>query len=315
MHLSLIREANARYSSSHEPVVCVFAGATSGIGASTIERLARMFERPTFYVVGRSKSRFAPQRTRLNAINPSCKIVFLEAEFSLLSHVDDVCNQISASEQKVDLLYMSPGLIPLNGAEYTKEGLETCFVISYYARMRLIENLLPLLRRAPEPRVLSVLNGGKEASINEDDLGLEEAWSLLSVVAHATTMTTLAFEFLATQNKEMTFLHVYPGWVRTDNFSRLTAPESSGFAWASVLAFVRGLASMLALLFGTSAEDCAERQAYYLTSCRYKPGVWRIDHLSNGAPESDLLRKYREESSPERVWDHTQRVFNAIFHR
>ncbi|RYO97490.1 hypothetical protein DL764_007293 [Monosporascus ibericus] len=182
MRLSLIREANARYSSSHEPVICVFAGATSGIGASTIERLARMLEKPTFYAVGRPASRFAPQRTQLNTIDPSSKIVFLEVEFSLLSHVDDVCNQIGASEQK---------------------------------------NLLPLLRQPPEPSILSVLNGGKEASINEDDLGLERGL-----------------------NKEVAFLHVYPGWVRTDKFSRLAAAESSGFAWASVLAFVRGLASV-----------------------------------------------------------------------
>jgi hypothetical protein len=35
----------------------------------------------------------------------------------LLSEVDRVCKQISAAEKKVDYLYMSPGLMPLNGPQ------------------------------------------------------------------------------------------------------------------------------------------------------------------------------------------------------
>jgi NAD(P)-dependent dehydrogenase (short-subunit alcohol dehydrogenase family) len=177
-----IRECNARFASEHHGgLVCVFAGATSGIGASTLERMALMLHEPTFYVLGRSAARFASRQAKLESLNPSCKVVFLEAEVSLLSNVDSVCKQITAAEQKVDCLYMSPGLIPLNGPQCTcpqvlnlqtltgrvdtKEGLETCFAISYYSRMRLVWNLLPLLRQSPQPRVLTVLNGGREKSM------------------------------------------------------------------------------------------------------------------------------------------------------
>ncbi|KAL2005191.1 hypothetical protein VTN00DRAFT_3041 [Thermoascus crustaceus] len=116
-----IRQSNARFASEYrDGLVCVFAGATSGIGASTLERMALMLQAPTFYVVGRSAARFASQRAKLESLNPSCKVVFLEAEVSLLSDVDAVCRQITAAEQKVDCLYMSPGMIPLNfGAPIT----------------------------------------------------------------------------------------------------------------------------------------------------------------------------------------------------
>jgi len=97
--------------------VCVFAGATSGIGASTLERMATMLHSPTFYVIGRSATRFVAQHTKLATLNPSCKIAFLEADVSLLSDVDVVCKQIVQAEKKLDYLYMSPGLIPLNGAQ------------------------------------------------------------------------------------------------------------------------------------------------------------------------------------------------------
>jgi len=113
------RQYNERFASGHHErgLVCVFAGATSGNGASTLERMATMLHAPTFYVIGRSSIRFANQRAKLESLNPSCKVVFLEAEVSLISDVDTACEHIIAAEKKVDHLYMSPGLMPLNGAQ------------------------------------------------------------------------------------------------------------------------------------------------------------------------------------------------------
>jgi NADP-dependent 3-hydroxy acid dehydrogenase YdfG len=89
-----IRQCNARFASEHHAgLVCVFAGATGGIGASTLERMALMLHTLTFFVLGRSAARLASQRTKLESLNPSCKVVFLEAEVSLLSNVDTVCKQ------------------------------------------------------------------------------------------------------------------------------------------------------------------------------------------------------------------------------
>ena len=136
----------------------------------------------------------------------------------------------------------------------TKEGLETCFVISYYARIRLVCNLLPLLRRSTRPRILSVLNGGKEGSLQEQDLGLERSWSAMSVVNHTTTMMTISFEHLAAQEPQMTFMHSYPGLVKTDIFTRLTPPAGSGIVWRVALASLRGFVAVLMMFFGLFAR-------------------------------------------------------------
>jgi NADP-dependent 3-hydroxy acid dehydrogenase YdfG len=116
VQLTTIRQCNADFAKEkHEGLVCVFAGATSGIGASTLKSLARILQAPTFYVLGRSIERFAILRAEIEKLNPSCKIVFFEVEFSLLSQVDAMCERITAMEQKVDYLYMSAGMFPLNG--------------------------------------------------------------------------------------------------------------------------------------------------------------------------------------------------------
>lgn len=124
VNLATIRQSNARFAADehHKGLVCVFAGATSGIGAGTLESMARMLRKksPTFYVVGRSAARFdSQQRAKLEELNPSSRLVFLEAELTLLEHVDAVCEKIVAAEQKVDYLYMSQGLMPLNAPQCT----------------------------------------------------------------------------------------------------------------------------------------------------------------------------------------------------
>ncbi|KAI9687174.1 MAG: hypothetical protein M1822_002585 [Bathelium mastoideum] len=310
-----IRESNLRFareSKQNEGLVCVFAGATSGIGGSTLETLVRIHSKPTCYVIGRSQHRFTSQRASLANANPGCKIVFLEARFSLLSDVDAACKRITVVEEKIDYLFMSPGVIPLNGPEYTEEGLELCFAITYYSRMRLLFNLLPLLRQSSHPRILSVLNGGKEVSIRGDDLELQRNWSPFAVVRHSTTMTSLTFEYLAQQEKDMTFVHVNPGWVPTDNFARLTAPVESSMAWKVFVGALKSVVAILAHLFGTSLEESGERQLFHLTNDGFGLGAWRVGYLSDPAPSNRVLAEYIEKGWPEKVWDHTIHVFDRV---
>ena len=199
----------------------------------------------------------------------------------------------------------------LTGRIDTKEGLETCFSISYYARMRFVSNLLPLLRQSPRPRVLSVLAGGREKALHEQDIGLDQQWSPIAVVNHTTTMTSLAFEHLAEKNERVTFLHSYPGLVRTDIFARLTPPESSGLVWRVTLACICGLVAMVMLCVGMPVEECGERQAFLLMTDRYGPGAWRINSSSEQISVPGVLKRYREGSWSERIWEHTIRVFDT----
>ena len=174
-------------------------------------------------------------------------------------------------------------------------------------------NLLPLLRQSPQPRVLSVLNGGKEKLMCDEDIGLEHHWSTFAVINHTVTMTSLAFEHFAKTDEQIIFLHAAPGLVKTKIFAKLTAPESSGLIWSMVVALLRGLFAVFMLISGISTEESGERQAFHLTSDRYSPGAWRIDALSDQVSKSGVLKQYREHGWPEKVWEHTVCVFgNAL---
>ena len=103
----------------HEGRVCVFAGATSGIGFSTLQKLVTMLRASIFYVLGRSEEEFLDQLKKLRALSPTSKVVFVNTQVSLISHIDAACKQIVAAESKVDYLCMSPGGMPFQGAVCT----------------------------------------------------------------------------------------------------------------------------------------------------------------------------------------------------
>ncbi|KAF7870218.1 uncharacterized protein EAF02_009408 [Botrytis sinoallii] len=256
-----IYQANASFGKNNDSpqgLICVFAGATSNISASTLEALAEMLQSPTFYVLGRSATRFATQREKL------------------LSN--------------------------------TKESLEITFALSYYTRMRLLTNLLPLLRCSPRPRVLSVLNAGQEQIMQDEDIGLQNPQNFGPRVAinHTTTMMTLGLEYLSHRdaNQNITLILSFPGLVVSDNFSRLTAPDS----FSSV---GKILVPLIGTFFSVSTAECGARQAFLLTSGRFKRGkTWRIDDKSEVVTSSnDALEYYREKGLREKVFAHTLQVF------
>lgn len=331
-----IVQSNQRFSSQHRDdggVVGVFAGATSGIGARTLERMTTMFRSPTFYVLGRSYTRFATQRKKLESLNPECNIIYLETDVSLISGIDFACQQIKNAETKVDYLCMSMGGLPLAGAQCmciyiancafiflrvdspmcsqlivnvdTKEGLETCFTLSYTSRMRLLFNLLPLLNQSARPRVLSVLNGGKEKSIAEQDIGLEKNWSLLGVVSHTTLLTSLTFDGLAAQNPNLTLIHNAPGLVESDNIRRARPPADTPFLRRVYLRVVKFVFSVIRYFIGMSPKEAGERQAYHLTSDKYGLGSFRVNKSSDIVPSNNVLTRYRESGWVNTIWEFT----------
>lgn len=113
-----IVESNLVYAQEqHGGLVCVFAGATAGIGRATLERLATMLRSSTFYILGRNKQRHAPWLEQLGAISSSSRFIFVEVQVSLISDIDTACSQILSAEPKVDILCMSPGGMPFAGAK------------------------------------------------------------------------------------------------------------------------------------------------------------------------------------------------------
>lgn len=192
--------------------------------------------------------------------------------------------------------------------------------------MRFIQNLLPL----KPTRVLSILSATDEGALVEDDLDLKNNYGLSNCANHSATMTSLSFEYLAQKYPDTSFVHAYPGLVKTAIFSK-------GFSWwvAILMTWVVG---PLLTPFAVSIEEVGERQLFHATSARYPPrksatsgaearaaGVARPEGVDvakgdgayllnwNGETgEGKCMKGYRERGVGKMVWEHTARMLEEV---
>jgi NAD(P)-dependent dehydrogenase (short-subunit alcohol dehydrogenase family) len=113
--IDAIRASNAALQDDHPGLVALFIGATRGIGLATVKVLIKSLKAPIVYVVGRSESSFSSQLLELENLNPEASITFLETEVSLLRNIDWISKRVREKEKKLDLLFMSPGFLPVGG--------------------------------------------------------------------------------------------------------------------------------------------------------------------------------------------------------
>lgn len=208
---------------------------------------------------------------------------------------------------------------------------------STYSRMRIIQQMLPLLTTAASSgalaRVVDVAGGTYEGNLHVSDIpAMNVPFSQLK--PHVSSLHTLALESLQEEAPEVSFVHNYPGTVLTELHK-----DVAGF-----LGLVFGIALPLAYwLFGTwlfvELEECGERQVYLATSDKYEPSLGKSVGISLGdevvANGSDSaagsgvysvnwdgeerkkeslahLHRLRNEGVKEKVWSHLTGEFDRI---
>lgn len=119
--ISDVRASNTAFAASPQAsnLVAVFVGATSGIGMGTLKAFTKNAKTPTIYILGRSKASAFSLLSELSASNPEAQLKFVETEISLIKNVQKACEEIMATEKKVDILFMSPGYLSFNGRQGT----------------------------------------------------------------------------------------------------------------------------------------------------------------------------------------------------
>ncbi|OCT47056.1 Dehydrogenase/reductase SDR family member 12 [Cladophialophora carrionii] len=297
--LSDVHLNNTSLRSAGSGPTVALVGATAGIGLATFHALLKHTSSPTIYLVGRDGSRLdaliatAQQRHP----NPGATIVPIVVvhgdDLTLVRHADAAARQIASLTSRLDLLIMSPGYLSFRStADFSAdEGLDRITSIRYHARMRFLVTLLPALRAAPNPRVISVLAAGKEGPLRLDDLGMTrpETYGPIYAAGAAASMTTLFFEELVATgsstgsgsgngngngndndndnvnvngNDRIVFVHLFPGLVGTG-----LRVLNSGWALSLLWEWIVRPAFKL---FGSTAEDAGERVLFAATSGRFR---------------------------------------------
>jgi hypothetical protein len=274
----------------------------------------------------------------MKSINPSAQPTFLQSDISLLKNVDSVCAEIAAKEQKLNLLFMTPGYLTLKGRDETVEGLDRKFALHYYARMRFVTNLLPLLTAAAQDssvdpdarlsRVVSVLDplvavrAGGSGKLDFTDLSLKNTFSLSRCGAHASLMGNFFLEGMAERHPHTSFVHAYPSGVATGIMRELPG----GRVVSTVL-------TKLLSPFMVPLEESGERHLFAATNGRFAPkadgqavegdvavgsdgikgsGCYWLNWDGEVFPTNKKFETTRAEGAVDKVVQHTEEVFGQV---
>ena len=200
-------------------------------------------------------------------------------------------------------------------------------MVHYYSRIRFIQQLLPeLLAASPDlSRVVSVLAPGDEGTLDYNDLGLRQNFSLSRAADHCISMTDLVLGLLAKQNPTVSFVHRYPGLVDTGLLR-----DQNAFVRASGRLLMKAVSPWM-----MGVEECGERTLYTATSERYPPkngasggvsvgnegvmedgiggtgaGAYLSGSTEDYRAKDKVLKKLREEGGEGKVWEHTIMEFD-----
>jgi NAD(P)-dependent dehydrogenase (short-subunit alcohol dehydrogenase family) len=318
--LKAIRAANK--DRPRRSYTAVFVGSTSGIGLGTIEALLENTKSSKVYIIGRSRSKFSATLERLQGIDTSAKIIFIEAQVSLLEEVTRVCSIIKAQEKEsgaIDLLWLSQGGLSLAGHQLTPEGLNSDLAVKYYSRMLFMQELIPLLGKSSDPRIVSVLSAGAEGSVNTADIGLQDPknYGFVGSNRQGVAMNSLAMKELSLQNPRIAFIHSNPGPVDTEVHSKLISTMTG---YLRPLAWILGwVVFPIVHYFSWTPEEAGQTGFYELTDERYNAEGGRNffrawDNAEEVKPLSSLS-KYESDGTQKKVWKHTLETFERVLAR
>jgi len=309
----------------------VFVGGTGGIGLGALRAFTSHTKNlsPTIYIVGRSTASLNKLIASLTTLNPSATFVPVQAaDLTLVKDAAAAADEIASKIDKLDLLIMSPGFVSIV-REGTTEGFDTTQAIRFYSRMRFLVALAPALRKAPSPRVVSVLAGGQEGELFKDDMLLEKNYSLIKAAGQAASLMTLFFEAFKNQpgNENISLVHLFPGLVGG------TGLTIKGLG-AILQTLVDWIAVPLMKLFGFTPEEAGERVLYAATSSKFRrvqpgeasegtevekgtdgkagSGVYLVQGNSSVLTENKVLKQYKDTGAAEFVYNYTLEQYERI---
>ena len=282
--------SNARILSALKPPPnVVVVGGTSGIGQAIAVAISRHCPAANVTIIGRNQEAADAILPQLGSNGK-----FLRADVSLMSEIRSVTKKIDA----VDMLILTQGILTMAGRTPTTENIDNKMALHYYGRVLFVEELLPLLRSAPNGgKVLFVLDSvnGNPAKINWNDMALENSYSLSAAANHTITFTDLVIQHFASapENNNVTFTHALPGIVRT--------PISNSLPfWARIPA-----KCAMAVGMGVNPDDCAEYMLH---------GMFGNDkgyRYVNDKGEPVTKKKEVQSETVEKVWTHTNQMISS----
>ena len=134
--------------------LAIVTGATSGVGFEAALALARAGA--DVIVAGNDEAQGHEALAKIRPQAPASLVRFEKLDLSKLNSVAEFTERIARTERPVDLLINNAAVMSLPKRQVTVDGFEMQLATNYLGHFALTGQLLPLLRRGMDTRVVQV---------------------------------------------------------------------------------------------------------------------------------------------------------------
>ncbi|MCX4749900.1 SDR family oxidoreductase [Kitasatospora sp. NBC_01287] len=199
--------------------LAVVTGANSGIGFETARRLALAGAEVVLAVRDEAKGERATALIRA-AAGPDVRVGAAALDLASLDSVASFADALHERGRPVDLLVNNAGVMAVPTRHTTKDGFELQFGTNHLGHFALTGRLLPLLRAASAPRVVTVASGSVWlARLDLANLNSERHYRPMDSYARsklANLMFALELDRLSARHGwGVRSIAAHPGWTRT----------------------------------------------------------------------------------------------------
>jgi NAD(P)-dependent dehydrogenase (short-subunit alcohol dehydrogenase family) len=155
--------------------LAVVTGANSGLGFGLARRLSAARADVVMAIRNRAKGEAAIDRIRADV--PDAKLTIKHLDLSSLKSVAALGEELAAEGRPIDLLINNAGVMTPPRREQTDDGFELQFGANHLGHFALTGHLLPLLRAASSPRVVTVCSlAATQRNIDFDDANAQRGY-------------------------------------------------------------------------------------------------------------------------------------------
>jgi NAD(P)-dependent dehydrogenase (short-subunit alcohol dehydrogenase family) len=205
--------------------IVLITGATDGIGKLAAIKLAK--EGHAIYIHGRNQEKLVSTISEIKEKSSNENVKGFVADFSDLDSVRQMAQQIKGDLTKIDVLINNAGVYK-SSISQNKDGLDIRFVVNYFAPYLLTNEIMSLLNRGSEPRIINV-SSAAQSSISYEVLLGKEKRSEGDTYAQSKLALTMWSFYLAKTLKNIDVVSVNPGSLLNTKMVK----EAFGNYWSS----------------------------------------------------------------------------------
>lgn len=164
--------------------LAVITGSTEGIGYE--DALALSSAGWDVIIMGRNHQKGTESIAKINQINPMAKVNFEKIDLADLSSIKAFASKMISKGQAIDLLINNAGVMTPPKRLETADGFELQFGTNHIGHFALTAQLIPLLRKSSDARVVTVSSVANRAgAINFDDIQSKSSYNPMKSYSQA----------------------------------------------------------------------------------------------------------------------------------